>query len=171
MNQINFRSQLTFREFLKASFYISYRQPAMLFIAIFGLFILVSPLIYHLAGVEPNGKMTLLKLALGLYLLAFVPLIIYFKCRRAFNSKSRVVEPMDWMVDYEWINVKGTSFETKMTWEKVLKVLETKEFFFVYQSKIQANIISKREMSPAQIQGFRSIVKGILGLKDKLRED
>ncbi len=118
-----------------------------------------------------QGRIFYAQLFLGIYFLLFLPALIYFKCRNAFRTKNRFTERIVWTVDFEWIAMKGESFETKMTWDKIYQVVETKEVFLVYQTKLQANIISKREMSQEQVQGLRKVVKGILALRHKLRVD
>ena len=134
------------------------------------LMLVMAPVFYNGYGNMP-GRMPYAQLFLGLYFLVFLPGLIYFKCRKAFNAKNRITEHMAWTVDHEWIALKGESFESKMTWDKIHKVVETKEVFLVYQNKLMANIISKREMSREQLQGFRDVVKGVLQLKHTLRAD
>lgn len=143
----------------------------MIFFTVVGVVMLVSALLFYAGFDWQFGKMPLVQLIFGLYFLVLLPLLIYFKSRKSFNAKSRVAERMAWTVDPEWITVRSESFETKMTWDKVQRVVETKEVFLVYQNKLAANIVSKREMSRAQLTAFRKIVGGVLGLKHQLRAD
>jgi YcxB-like protein len=169
MEQLKFYSQMDFPAFVKANFILSYKRPAMIIMSILGVFMLIMAIPYYL---ETGEMKTLIwQLILGGYFLILLPLIIYLKSKKLFHSKSRLTERMEWTVDYEWIAIKGETFESKMTWDKVYKVLETKEMFLVYQSKLVANFISKSAMSAEQVQAFRKIVKGVLGLKSKLRTD
>ena len=132
---------------------------------------LVSALLFYAGLGWQFGNMPLLQLFIGLYFLVMLPLLIYFKCWKDFSKKSRITERMEWIVDGKWIAIKAESFETKMTWDKIYQAIELKDVFLVYQSKLQANIISKRDMSREQVQGFRAVVKGVLSLKHKLRVD
>lgn len=143
----------------------------MVILTIFGLLLIALAPVLHMYYDGRFKSIVTSQLVLGLYFSVFIPALIYFKCRSNFNATNRFTERMAWTVDHEWINIKGDTFESKMTWDKIHRVLETKEVFLIYQSKLLAHILSKREMSQGQVQGFRSVVKGVLGLKHKLRED
>ncbi len=171
MNEVQFSSQLSFQEFFKASLVLNYRRPIMMLFTVLGGFMFVTAILFYLGFSRQFGQMPLVQLFLSVYFLVLLPLLIYFRSRKSYGVQSRVAERMSWTVDGEWIAIKGESFETKMTWDKIRQVVETKDVFLIYQSKVQANIVSKREMSPAQVQGFRYFVKGVLGLKHKLRAD
>ncbi len=171
MEPIHFTSQLSLHEYVKASFYTTYRRPVMVFFTLVGAFMLVTSLLFYAGLGWQFGRMPLVQLFLGLYFLVLLPVLIYVKCKSNFNAKNRFTERMEWVVDDEWFAMKGETFESKMTWDKVHQVVETKEVFLIYQSKILAHILSKREMSREQVQGFRGVVSGVLGMKKKLRTD
>lgn len=171
MNEVQFSSQLSFQEFFKASLLLNYRRPIMVLFTVVGGFMFVTAILFYLGFSRQFGQMPLVQLFLSVYFLVLLPLLIYFRSRKSYGTQSRVSERMSWTVDGEWIAIKGETFETKMTWDKIRQVVETKDVFLIYQSKVQANIVSKREMSPAQVQGFRDVVKGVLGMKHKLRAD
>ncbi len=171
MQNLEFTSKLDFKEYLKANYLINYSRPFMVIMTILGMILILMGL-FNL-GFHGNltDKQLWFQLVLGLYFVFFIPSILYFKSKKNFNGPGRLTERMLWTTDPEWITVKGESFETKMTWDKMIKVIENKDVFLVYQSKLMAHIVSKKEMTAAQRVGFRNIVKGVLNLKHKLLND
>ncbi len=171
MQNLEFTSKLDFKEYLKANYLINYSRPFMVIMTILGVILTLMGL-FNL-GFHGNltDKQLWFQLVLGLYFVFFIPSILYFKSKKNFNGPGRLTERMFWAIDPEWITVKGESFETKMTWDKMIKVIENKDVFLVYQSKLMAHIVSKKEMTAAQRVGFRNIVKGVLNLKHKLLND
>lgn len=65
---------------------------------------------------------------------------------------------MEYHFEDDQLTVKGESFSSQYTWEKVYKVTETKKWIFIWQSRQIANLIKKRDIADVQI----SILKEIL---------
>jgi len=171
MQNLEFTSKLDFKEYLRANYSINYSRPFMIILTVLGMILILAGLFNLAFYGNMMDKHLWFQFTLGAYFVFFIPTIIYFKSKKNFNGPGRLTERMFWTIDPEWITVKGDSFETKMTWDKMVKVIENKDVFHIYQSKLMAHIVSKKEMTAAQRVGFRNIVKGVLNLKHKLLND
>lgn len=171
MQNLEFTSKLDFKEYLRANYSINYSRPFMIILTVFGVILILIGLFNLAYSGNMMDRHLWFQLVFGIYFVFFIPIIIYFKSKKNFTSPGRLAERMFWTIDPEWITVKGESFETKMTWDKMVKVIENKNVFLIYQSKLMAHIVSKKEMTVAQRVGFRNIVKGVLNLKHKLLND
>lgn len=171
MEQVQFNSQLTFPEYLKASFYMTYRRPIMMVLTMAGVFSLVLFIMDVGHADWHHNRYPFVYLLAAVYLLGFIPALIYFKCRKNFKAKNRLTEDMEWRIDKEWIAVTGESFETKMTWDKIYRVVETKAVFLIYHSKFMAHVVSKGNMDSGTVRAFRDLLNTMPGVGKKLRAD
>ena len=168
MEKILVTTQLTFDDFKKLSFHLMYRHFVIKFLTGFGIFFTVLViLLYFLNGMEDFNTSGLI---LGLVFTFMLPIITYRSAKTNYSSNQRVSENMTYEFDDSEISIEGESFNTTLTWDKVFKVSESKDFILIWQSRQTANAIPRRDFSNDKFVKFRQIVSGIDGIKNKLKK-
>ncbi|MCC6461868.1 MAG: YcxB family protein, partial [Saprospiraceae bacterium] len=65
--------------------------------------------------------------------------------------------------------VTGQSFSSEFPWAEVLRLVETKGLFLVYNSNTNAVMLPKRAFSEQQLSDFRALASHLPGLEVKWR--
>lgn len=87
---------------------------------------------------------------------------------RNFHAYPMLAERMDYTFLPDTLDVKGESFTSTLTWDKIDKVVEQKDWFLIYQSAAMANLIPKSGMTATEINALRSFFSSKRELKVKL---
>jgi hypothetical protein len=153
--EIIITSRLIFKDYLKFNFSHITSQP--IFIYLF-LVVIIPNALYGIADFSHS----LLNTTLGtifLFLFLLLPFITYISSKSHFNSNKRLTENIVYIINEDTISIKGESFNSMLTWNKVYKTRETKNAFLVYESNLSALIIPKRFFKNEEdIQLFRNII-------------
>lgn len=160
---------LTWEEFRNFNFYSLYRTPVGIFLFIVGLGMWCVVISYLLGAFPTASDFPWLQLLFAVWMTLLVPIFAYTSAKKGYASNSRIKESITYEFDGKWIAIKGESFETKLTWDKIYKVVEAKQFFLIYPQKKIANILPKKDMTGKDQLSFREIVKGIPNLNHKLK--
>ncbi len=73
-------------------------------------------------------------------------------------------------VSPEGFEVRGESFELKLRWDAVHRVVETRDFFFLYVAAVAAHVIPKGWAgSSSELEAIRTIIRGALHERAKLQ--
>jgi hypothetical protein len=157
-------SSLTKAQYISASLVIRYRRITTIIYSLLGIFF---------AGFAIYSKIEFPEMdTTSEFIIAFIFLILpvittYFSAVMNFNSNPRLTEPVQYIFSDDNLCIKGESFMTQFTWEKVYKVTQTKNWVFVWQNRLVANPISKQDISPDQILELRAIL-AMHGVKNNL---
>lgn len=174
MNQANekieFVSKLSKSDFRKFNFSHFYRSPIGIFLTIIGLGMWYVVLMYVFGKNEEAMEFPYLQFIFGLWMIFLMPISLIIGANRRFKSQERLHEEIKYSIDNECVEAKGESFEWKFTWDKVHKVMETKDLLLIYQSNKTANIISKKMMSQDNIQALKQMIINIPSLKYKFQK-
>lgn len=155
-------THITWEEYRNFAIYSLYKRPVILGVSILGA---ICALLLAFGFFYPIKELSYFSSPLFFVIFAFLlPIIIFFNAKRAFTSSSRITEYITYRFEKQWIFLKGQSFETKMSWDKIVKVKETKSWFLIYQTKYLANLIPKTEMTNQQIIEMRDILRSIPNL-------
>jgi hypothetical protein len=162
--KLTFQTQLNREDYVKVSYHITYRKFAMKFMTGLGIFMMVLGLFLFIV----EGTFSWFVMLFAFYLAVGLPLMIKFSARRNYRSNKRISEKIRYDIDREFIELTGDSFTSKLTWDKVYNVTETKEWLLIWQNSQVANVVPKRDLKEDEIQVFKSIVKGQKGIKNEL---
>ncbi|MEO0469149.1 MAG: YcxB family protein [Bacteroidota bacterium] len=94
----------------------------------------------------------------------FIPMM----SRRNFKNNPSLQGEILYTFTDEQVEMTGPHFESRMDWDKYMKVEETKEMFLLFQSKALANLIPKRDLTSEEIQDLRELISSIPNLERKL---
>lgn len=161
-------TQLTFKDNLRANYYFTYSRPTMIFFCILGIYFVYLFISGTGEGFDTNETGVILGLMVILYII-LAPLLIYIQTKKHYNSNKNLHKPITYEFTYEGIELNSDDLHSNFPWENVHKVKESKNLFYIYQSKVLANIVPKRFFSPQEMLEFRELVKR-KGVKSKLRK-
>lgn len=158
--QLNFQyTEADFLEFLR-NYFIRHRLPVWGAVA---LGVLVLSLVFRSGPVTWSSVLPFLALVLTwLWLQQSLG-------KRNFRAVPEMQEPRACAIDAEKITVTGQSFSSEFPWTEVLRLVETKGLFLVYNSNTNAVMLPKRAFSEPQLSDFRALVSHLPGLEVKWR--
>lgn len=166
--KLSFETHISWEDFKKFNFYALYGQPVGMFSLFIGA-IMWFALGFYFMQDAPSKKFPAFQVGIALATTVLIPLFTYWNAKRNYQINSRAIERMQYEIDEEWISIKGDTFDSRMTWDKMHKVIETKSWFLIYQNKVAANIIVKKDLTTEQLATFRAIVRNVADLEAKLR--
>ncbi|RYU91944.1 YcxB family protein [Mucilaginibacter terrigena] len=159
---------ITFKEYLKLMYYLTYRKGWTIYVSIIGLVMFITGILSLLNISDLQADPTF-ALFFGAFAVIFLPISIYFSAKKNFSSNKRLQEEIEFEFAGDKMTVKGSSFSSELGLNEVFKIEEIKQWFLIYQSKQTANFISKANLSEQQINELRGIFKGLTGVKIKLK--
>lgn len=154
------KTKLTFNEYLKLIFLLTYRKAVNILLSIIGLAMFIGAILYFIGVISiPTDGPPYITLLLGFLIVVVSPLSTYIASRRAFYSHTSLRETIFYEFEDDKIQVTGETFNSVLTWSSIYKVLELKHWMLIYQSKLIANIIPKQSFQGTQLADFRELVK------------
>lgn len=160
-------TRISFREYLKLLYTITYRRPLMILLLTVDLLVILWILFYH-AGLSIPKPVYYQYLTVLLITVA-QPLVIYSTIHRNYYSSSHLKEFVKIEFTLEEIRIKGESFYTMLMWPKMFKVVELEHWFLIYENNLAAIIVQKKAFTPAQAEAFRILVKEVPGVPFQLK--
>lgn len=91
-------------------------------------------------------------------MLTVMPLLTYFGAKRNFTANKRISETIEYHFDNDYLSMKGESFNSQLTWDKIYKVTQTKNWLLIWQNSQIANPIPKRDIWEGQISDLKEIL-------------
>jgi hypothetical protein len=152
-------SKLSEKDFINLSFVLSYGTISMriitgLFFLLF-LFGLISVIFFPVSPVNSGGEQVLLYAAF----LFIRPIMTYFTAKKNYKANQRSSELIVYNFDTDYLSIKGESFNSEFSWDKINKVTQTKNWVFIWQTKAFANAIPKHDIWEEQIDELKEILK------------
>jgi c-di-AMP phosphodiesterase-like protein len=166
MEKLTIQTQLSLDDFTKASYHLLYRKLLVKLLTGFGIYILIIDAFTFFT----EGQFDWYRIFVGLFLIIGFPLQVKLTAKRNYKSNRRMGERITYEFDKELIQLTGESFNSKMTWGKIYRVTENKDYFLIWQNRQVANIIPKRDLNKNEIQTFKEIVNHQKGIRNKLRK-
>lgn len=149
-------TKLSQKNYRKLVLTLYYRNPMYIMFTIIGIIILIFSILEFIF-MEETFSNPYQQLLTGLFLVLVMPLLTIYKANKNYNSNLRLNEPILYEFNNSTIKLTGESFNSEMTWEKVYKVKELKEWILIYQNKQVANLIKKSDFD-TRFDRFKSIV-------------
>ncbi len=167
--QVTFSTHITQQEFTRFNYYTFYSQPIGIILTIIGVGMWIAVLYYFFNPTIMGDQFPLTQLIFAIFATILMPLFIYRNARKNYHKKSRIIEEMHYFLNEDWIEIKGETFQSKLNWEKIYKVKETKSWFLIYTSKVVSYVIIKNDLNKEQLLVFRTIIQKIPNLKTSLK--
>lgn len=146
-----------------ALFYRKWSTKVFIVVAILMLSAQLIELAFHI-GI---AKFDITALIMPIAILAGLPVLTYFAARKSYRNSLRLQEPMEYHFHADYLDIKGSSFTSQMSWDKVYKVMHVKDWLLIYQSPQIANVIPMRDVWESQLDELKEIVQQ-KGVKNNL---
>lgn len=154
------KSNVTFKEYLKLLYKLTYERPVMKLILAFAGIILLWIIFYYLNIFNLPEPIIYQYITLVLIIIV-QPIVIYTTIRRNYFSSNYLMEPLEMEITSQEIKIKGDSFYLEIKWHKVFKIVEKGNWFLLYQNSLSAILIPKNVMSDDEVDKFRRILKKV----------
>ncbi len=165
MNEINFTTQISEKDFIRFNYYHHYKSWTGKLILLATPFFIYITILSFLNKIEKGNKWVLVFLSLMGIL---IPISIYFLSKKSYKSQPILHEQMNYEITDEAITVKGTTFKSTQSWSNIISVSETKNLILIWQNPKVAKLISKESLSDEQIVTLKKIVNLQVNVKNKL---
>ena len=138
-------------------FFLTYRKPATLVIALMGIINLA------ICGVYYSGRHILtsppyFQLVFGIALVGLIPLSIYMSAKKRYNSSRLLQSEVEYEFTDTTMKMTGPAINAQRDIDSIYKTEETNYWILIYESEKMANILPKKCMTQAEIEQLRQIV-------------
>lgn len=147
--------KLTQKEFIDANFAMLYSKTG---IKIFTGVIIFSLLI-SIASAILNSTLPPIGLLIPLAVLIAVYLLTYFNAKKNYTAERGASEQVEYEFNDELLLIKGESFQSQLTWNKIYKLTQTKKWLWIWTNRQLAIPIPKRAVSSEHIISLKKIAK------------
>lgn len=159
---VEITSKLSLDDYVSVNYHMVYRKWAVKGMVGFGFFFILLSL-FSLV----SGNFSWFLLFFGLFLTVGLRIQIYFAAKRNYKD-GRVSEQINYVFDNSEIKITGKTFSSQLTWSKVYSVTENKDFVLIWQNRLIANPIPKRDFKESEWLAFKQIVSEQAGLKNRI---
>ena len=83
---------------------------------------------------------------------------IYRSTKKQIEENPRLKENIVYILNDEYFQEKGDSFEIKHFWKNIIKVVEKKDFFLIYIAKNKANLIRKSDLKNTKYDELKELL-------------
>lgn len=147
------KTQLSQKDFINASVVLTFKKISTKLLMAFGILYLLFTI--YLAIIDPDDAyftMFLVPLAL-----IFAPVVMTcFFAILNYKTNRRSGEPLEYILGDDYLSIKGESFNTQLSWEKIYKVTQTKQWIFIWHNRLVANPISKQNLLASDIDSLKT---------------
>lgn len=163
-------TQITLEDNRRANFYFTYSRPIMIVFCALALFFAVALLFLYASGSAISKVNLYIIVFYIVYVFLIIPLMVYVRTKKQYESNKNLHKPITYDFTDEGVELKSDDISSRYRWENVYQVRESKNLFYIYQSKAVANLLPKRNFSAEEIVEFRDLIKR-KGIKSKLRKN
>ncbi len=163
------KTRVSFQQYAKLLFTLTYRKVMMKVILCVALAMLVWIIGYY-SSLLPVPKPQFYQYTTLALITIVQPLVIYSTIWKNYHSGNHLREPLEIEFTDTQIRMKGESFYTELQWAKIFKVQELKHWFLIYENSLSAIIIPKQSLSPDQGAQFITLIQSIPGIAIHLQQ-
>lgn len=149
------KTKLSEKDFIRINFILLYRRVFILIITIAAI---LSILLSITVAITNSSRFNISQLIGPLIIALILPVMVYFMAIRNYKSSKRIGET----IEYEFTNtdflIRGESFSSQLSWDKVYKVTKLKHWVLIWQNRQAANIISRRDIWEGDITKLKEIL-------------
>lgn len=169
---VNIEIQLSLEDYINVNMHITFRKIIIkVFTGIGILFLLIA--LFNLTTwltTDLNPNFPLGEFILGFIFTFGLPLFVYWNSRLNYKSNARIRERITYSFTEDLLEIKGESFNTQMTWEKMFKVTESKDLILLWQNRQLANVIPKKYLNSEQLKELKALILKIPNLRTTLQD-
>jgi hypothetical protein len=152
------KTKANYKEYLKLKYILHYRKAGTIFSQVLAVFLLTISILSY-TGYYKNLESPIVDFTIGSFILFAIPFLIFVKNKKDFSGESRIKENIEFDVTNEKIKMTGESFKTEFDLNKVFKIEELSNYFLIYHTKQNYNVIPKSDLTEIEIFDLRSIFR------------
>lgn len=107
----------------------------------------IIALILLVVGYGESRSQSILLLLVGLLFTVINPIQLYFKAVKQVKLSKMFQEPIEYSLNQEGIKVSQGAESMQAPWNEVKKVIETKQSFIIYMSRVGAYLLTKQSLN------------------------
>jgi hypothetical protein len=158
------RTKLSKEDFIRVNFVLLYSR---FFVKIITALSIIYFVVSLLALFFDSTNFNIGRLIGPVLFAAALPLITYLSARRNYASAPRISETIEYEFDKNNLLVKGESFSSQLSWNKIYKVSKLKNWILIWQNSQVANAIPRRDIWEGDIMKLKEILD-MLQVKNNL---
>lgn len=147
------KTSITEVDFIKVNYQLLWMKPITKLLAVFCLFLLSYHFYYQ--TFDPYYKGT--NLVLYFVLIVCWIGIIWWVARRNYRTNKRIQEDLLYNIDSDKLAISGESFKVELSWNKVHRIIKTKKWILIFQSRQSANLIELNSCNEEVIKALKEI--------------
>jgi hypothetical protein len=163
------KTRLNESDFVYITFVLLFAKPVMKIVYIIMALAFLLAIVSAMIPSTIAGDFSISRLVFPLFVLVFLPASTYFAAKRNYASYKRIDEVIEYDFDKNYLIIKGESFNSQMTWNKIYRVSQTKRWLLIWQSKHMVNAIHKSDLPTGVLTELRQILMA-QGVKNNIKE-
>lgn len=125
---------------------------------VFGLVMMVASGLIFVYVLKLQSYSPVIGVMMALFMFLFKPMLAYFSVNKV-QPGDITYEKLTYHFKPKEIYIRGETFEAKVFWKDIQRVVETKEFYLMFQKSLAANIIKKSSFTSEQRSAFVKLVE------------
>jgi len=152
---MDIKTQLSEKDFIKVNFLLLYKKKFAKIITAMAIFVLIISII---TGLNNPKYLSFTQIIFPIAMMIWLPLLTYFSAKKNFSSNKRISEVIEYKFEKDFLDIKGESFSSQLSWDKIYKVNKTKNWVLIWQNSQVTNVIPRRNLWEGEVTGLKEIL-------------
>jgi hypothetical protein len=161
MNPFTITTQITAKEYGKASLAGLYKKPVFILLSIWGLYAVVASFFTSISFFKPEADNPYPGLVPGILLL-FLPLLLVLISLSQFNSDRKYRDSIKYTFDEKGMTSEGKTFKSEYAWDHFIKQKDVGKYLVIYHTKKTASFLDKSKLTQEQLEFIKGKVKQLI---------
>ena len=149
------KTQLTRKDFVQVNLILLYKRFTPKLLTIGGIVFLA---LFIFAGGFNSPHFNASTLLAPVFMMGILPFVTFLTARSNYSSNKRITETIEYEFGNDNLAIKGESFSSQLSWNKIYKVSKLKNFILIFQTKQIANVIPRRDVWEGDITKLKEIL-------------
>lgn len=154
------QTKVTFKEYIKLLFRLAYKRTVMRLLVAAAILLMLWIIFYYLDFFDLPEPIIYQYITLIL-IIVVQPIIIFATVWRNYHSSNHLRETLQMEILPDDLSVEGESFYLKVQWEKLFKIVETPDYFLMYQNNLSAIMLPKKDLSRDEMNEIKAILNNL----------
>jgi hypothetical protein len=150
---MNVKTKIAEKDFILVNYQLLWMKPIIKVLIAFSSFLIAYEVYYTIQYPDFYDRNMILYIGL----IVFWIVMIWWVARRNYRTNKRIQENLTYTIEADKLMIAGESFKVELSWDKVFRVIKTKKWVLVFQSRQSANLISRNECSEEVMNKLKSV--------------
>jgi hypothetical protein len=161
---IHFTGKIAYADYKKLILNRTFRKPV--YLVLIGITVLYTVSL-TVSGADVWDTLTsnyIPGVYIGLFI--FVPITTIIQIKKIYKTNKIFQETLTYNLNNTAIHIKGATIDSTQNWAHFFKIVETKEFFMLYQGEAVATLLDKKMFVPNDVPTFQRFIKSLNVIKE-----